>query len=616
MKKVYGIDLGTTYSAIATLGDNDLPEIIENYISGSPLLASAVYFPEGGPPVIGDEAKNQAEIEPERVVQFVKREIGKPNPHVYEFDGKTYDPIETSALILKRMKEYVEDQHGEGAVTDVVITCPAYFGDEEKRATRQAGEIAGLNVLKIVNEPTAAALNFCSREFKENRKIMVYDLGGGTFDITLFDFAVDDTGKATIDVIKTDGDDRLGGIDWDSRLFDHICELYADEHDESIDDMDAELRQTIRNEVENVKKGLSTPLPTKSFTIRHSGDSTRLEVSKEKFQALTQDLVEKTLNFVRRLLEDAEVNAEDVDTVLLVGGSTKMPMIKTAIEELFPGEGQVRFEQPDFAVAKGAALAATTAFEEKVQELIQKVKELEENPDEEVTEEIIAEIKETIAEEVGVDVLAETGVSLEDLKTSLSSNIGERSTISIAVNEKINKTYGIQISNGSELVVENLLFVGAPAPSEITKEYQTMQDNQDMVRVRVYESEVEDQVVKPGIADIESIIRTLESIHGDALESFTEEAFRKAADETYDSSFSITIKNNGVVELPLPPGTPAGSPIEMTLNFSESGLAVTARDPRTGEARTIYITSENTKDNDAMDAAKRRFAAIKTSGQL
>jgi len=597
------------------LGDNGLPEIIENYISGSPLLASAVYFPEGGDPVIGDDAKNQAEIEPERVVQFVKREIGKPNPHVYEFDGKTYDPIETSALILKRMKEYVEAQHGEGAVTDVVITCPAYFGDEEKRATRQAGEIAGFTVLQIVNEPTAAALNFCSREFKENRKIMVYDLGGGTFDITLFDFAVDDAGKATIDVIKSDGDDRLGGIDWDSRLFNHICELYAVEHDESIANMDAELRQTIRNEVESVKKGLSTPMPTKSFTIRHSGDSTRLEVSREKFEALTQDLVEKTINFVRRLLGDAEVNVEDVDTVLLVGGSTKMPMIKAAVEKLFPGEGKVRFEQPDLAVAKGAALAAVTAFEVKVQGLMQKVEEMVSDPSAELSEEVIAEIQE-IAEELGVDVPAEGGANLEDLKNTLSNSIGERGTPSIAVSEKLSKTYGIQVSHGREFVVENLLFDGDPSPSEITKAYQTMQDNQDRVRVRVYESVVKDQVVKPAIADIESIIRALENTHGDALESFTEEAFRKAADDVYDNSFGITIKNIGVIELPLPPGTPEGSPIEMTLNFSTSGLAVTAKDPRTGEARTIYITSENTKDNEAMDAAKRRFAAVKTSGEI
>ena len=613
MKKVYGIDLGTTYSAIAALDDNDLPEIIENYIEGGPLLASAVYFPEGGPPVIGKEAKNQAEVEPERVVQFVKREIGKSNPHVYEFDGESYNPINISTLILKRMKEYAEDQHGEGSVTDVVITCPAYFGEEERRATRQAGEAAGFNVLKIINEPTAAALNFCIREFKESRKIMVYDLGGGTFDITLFDFSVDDAGKATIDIIKTDGSDRLGGIDWDSRLFDHICELYADEHDRTIDGMDAELRQTIRSEVEAVKQNLTT-LPIKNFTIKYSGDSTRLVVTKEKFEELTQDLVEQTLDFVRRLLGDVGISAEKINTVLLVGGSTKMPMIKTAVEQLFPGDGQVRFEQPDLAVAKGAALAAATAFEEKIQGIMDKAEEIISDSSGEVSEEIIEEIRE-IAEEIGIDVPTES-VNLEELKTKLSDSVGERKTISITVSDKLNKTYGIQVSHDDELVVENLLFEGDPAPSEISKVYQTMKDNQDIVRVRVYESVVKDQVVKPSIADIESIIRTMETEHGDTIESFTEETFRKAADDIYDNSFDIEIKSNGVVELPLPPGTPAGSPIEMTLNFSESGLAVTARDPRTNEARTVYITSENTMSSDELEAAKRRFAAIKTSGEI
>ena len=171
MSMVFGIDLGTTYSAIATLDERGMPEVIENYADSSPLLASAVYFPEDGDPVVGRDAKDQAEIEPDRVIQYIKREIGKNNDNVHTIDGIGYDPITISALILKRMKEYAEEQGYE--VNDVVIACPAYFGTEERNATKQAGIIAGFNVLNIINEPTAAALNYCSKEFQKDHGLEV-----------------------------------------------------------------------------------------------------------------------------------------------------------------------------------------------------------------------------------------------------------------------------------------------------------------------------------------------------------------------------------------------------------------------------------------------------------
>ena len=228
MAKVYGIDLGTTYSVITTLDEHGMPVVIPNQDEGSDLLASAVYFPEGADPVIGEVAKAQADFEADRVIQFVKRFIGKPDAPTYDIDGVQYDPITISALILKRLKAYADAQ-GED-VQNVVITCPAYFGQNEKAATKQAGIIAGLNVLNIVHEPTAAALNYCMHDFQENRKIMVYDLGGGFFDIALFDFSVDENGKSTIDVIRTGGNDRLGGIDWDDRMFNYMCRKYCEEN--------------------------------------------------------------------------------------------------------------------------------------------------------------------------------------------------------------------------------------------------------------------------------------------------------------------------------------------------------------------------------------------------
>jgi len=285
-KKVYGIDLGTTYSVLATLGDNGMPEVIDNHYDGVPLLASAVYFQEDGTPVVGKTAKNQAQVEPSRVALHVKRHIGEEDAPTWEIGEVKYDPITISALILKQMKEYAAEQGHD--VNDVVITCPAYFKIPHRNATRQAGEIAGLNVLNIINEPTAAALNYCCREFRESRKIMVYDLGGGTFDVTLFDFSVSENNTATIKVLRTGGDKKKGGIDWDDRLFKHIVELYAKEKgvsEESVE-KDPALKQKISALAEDVKIGLSK-LPQKSFTI----DSFRFEVTREKFEELTLGLV-------------------------------------------------------------------------------------------------------------------------------------------------------------------------------------------------------------------------------------------------------------------------------------------------------------------------------------
>jgi len=606
-RKVYGIDLGTTYSAIATLDENALPQVIENFNDGGNLLASAVYFPEGGDPVVGNASKSQSEIEPERVVQFVKREIGKANPQIYEFDGMKYDPITISSIVLKRMKEYADEQ-GED-VRDVVITCPAYFGTEERNATRQAGEIAGLNVLNIVNEPTAAALNYCSREFRENRKIMVYDLGGGTFDITLFDFAVDDDGKASIDVIKTGGDDRLGGIDWDSRMFDHICELYTDEFGISVDDMDAELRQIIRNLVEDTKKALSN-MATRSFTVNYAGDSTRITVTREMFEDQTRDLVERTLDFVRRLLGDAGIGTDDVDVVLLVGGSTKMPMIKTSVEGLFPS-GKVRVEQPDLAVAKGAALAAAIEFNERVKELTEKIEEIAASGGN--TEEIsaLAEEYEFVAPEVFESIDSGEASSVEEVVKAAETiafdsliNVPSTMSGSKVISEKLNKSYGLMIWSEADggNVIDNLMFFEDPSPSEVTKCYQTMGEGRGSIPLRIFEN--------LGVDRIETAIKPYRDLND--IESMDEyyEAFESAFD------LPLMVKCISVVELPIPVGTPAGTPIEVTFISYTGGIKLKAKNLSTNDTIEAEIVSANTMSRDELEQAKQRFATLKTSGQI
>jgi len=565
MAKVYGIDLGTTYSVIATLDDKGLPEVIDNTDDASQLLASAVYFPEGGGvPVVGASAKNQAEVEPGRVVQYVKREIGKSDAQVREFDGVKYDPITISSLILKRMKEYADAQGHD--VHDVVITCPAYFGTEERNATKQAGIIAGLNVLNIVNEPTAAALNYCCREFRESRKIMVYDLGGGTFDITLFDFSVDDAGKASIDVIRTGGDDRLGGIDWDAKLFDYISKQYADEEGVAQNEMDAELRQRIRAEVENAKKTL-TSAPKKSFTINYAGTPTRLEVEREKFEEITRDLIERTMDFVRRLLSDAKISADDVDVVLLVGGSTKMPMVKAAVEKLFPGK--VRVEQPDLAVAKGAALAAAVEFNERL------LDQLKAEP------------------EAGGDA-ADAGPRMsKDEVMGLMINVPQVFSGESIVSDKLSRSSGPAIFNQDrKYVVDNLLFVGDECPSEASQTYYTMVDNQSAVELYVFENVSEDRT-----------------------NTFLTPSINERGEEQYTDP-ALKVKNIGKVVLELPPNTPKNSPIEVTFRFSTDGLKVIARNPTTNQSVEVLITSENTKSKEEMAEETKRFASIRTSGQI
>jgi len=568
MAKVYGIDLGTTYSVIATLNEHGMPEVIENYEDGSPTLASAVYFQPGGNPVVGEVAKEQAELEPERVVQFVKREIGKSDATVRNFDGVDYDPILISSLILKRMKEYAEEQGGE-EVKDVVITCPAYFGNEERAATKQAGIIAGLNVLDIINEPTAAALNYCCREFGENRKIMVYDLGGGTFDITLFDFCVSEDGKATIDVIDSGGNDRLGGIDWDARLYDYICEQYCDDNGISTDEVDSGLRAVIMRQVEGTKKMLSKK-QKHSINVSYNGDTSRIEVTAEKFQELTEDLVQMTMDFVRRLLDDNALTPDGVDVVLLVGGSTRMPMIKDAVEAMFPGK--VRVEEPDLAVAKGAALKAALECVERVMSRTSKPS---------------ADSNSGASFSQENEMPSFTMEEAEQLQKIIPQKVS-------TVSDKLSRSFGPAVFVEEEqFVIDNLLFVGDESPSEATETYGTMVDNQAAVQIVVYENVGKDRAT-------EKHITPSYDQHGNA--QYTDPALK--------------VKKLGEIKLSLPAGTPKGSPIQVFFRCSAIGLEVRATNPNTGETVETIITSENTKTKEEMNEAIKHIASVKTASDF
>lgn len=571
MAKVYGIDLGTTYSVITTLDEHGMPVVIPNQDEGSDLLASAVYFPEGADPVIGEVAKAQADFEADRVIQFVKRYIGKTDAPTYDIDGVKYDPITISALILKRLKAYADAQ-GED-VQNVVITCPAYFGQNEKAATRQAGIIAGLNVLNIVHEPTAAALNYCMHDFQENRKIMVYDLGGGTFDITLFDFSVDESGKSTIDVIRTGGNDRLGGIDWDDRMFMYMCRKYAEENGITESDMDEDLKSTIRMQVEKAKRDLSQ-LPKKSLVIKYDGDHTRIELTQEEFENETKDLVQQTLDFVDQLLNDAKVSAGQVDTVLLVGGSTLMPMIKKAVESVFPGK--VRVEQPNLAVAKGAALSAAIEWNERMQKLIDNPQTISDGKEDTPSSEDTSDVWE--------DPIPPVSNPSEELIPGVQI---------IRAQDKLTRSLGPAIFDDNDnYVVENLLFIGDNSPAENEAVYGTRVENAPEIVVSVYENVAEDHE-KP----------------------YVKPCFDEKGNPQYTDPL-LKVKRIGEVHLQLPPNTPKGSPIRVVFRSSTIGLEVTAENMNTGEKAKTVIESEVTKSDSEVKAEKERFAGIVTQGQI
>ncbi|MBR6713117.1 MAG: Hsp70 family protein [Selenomonadaceae bacterium] len=453
----YGIDLGTTYSCIARLDANGNPEVIRNNEDDSNTVASVVFFENENNVVVGQAAKENVETDGERVVQFVKREIGKRDTRTYEFDGKIYTPVEISALILTRLKNLVEAQGG--TIEDVVITVPAYFGLEERSATRQAGELAGLHVLSLINEPTAAALSYCARQFQEDRTVLVYDLGGGTFDVTVLKMSMtqNDSGRdlQKIKVLATSGDDRLGGKDWDDRLYNHILRACCDDNGLQPEDVEAETRQDIRSKVEEAKRKLSKKQSAK-VRIDVNGSRTEIVIKRSDFEQMTSDLVARTMNFVDATLE--KVSAEAIDTVLLVGGSTYMPMIIEAVEGRFPGK--VQQHDPDQAVAKGAAIYASMLVEE-------------------------------------VDSLSAAG----DETSGGDIQRAEQLTSKFTVEDQTPRSFGPGVvdMNGAKhkYVLENFIKIGEKMPAVFTKTYYPLEDNQELVRLRAFENMSTDDTLIP-----------------------------------------------------------------------------------------------------------------------
>ena len=349
MAKVIGIDLGTTNSCVAVMEGGE-PVVIPN-AEGSRTTPSVVAFQKDGTRVVGQVAKNQAVANPDKTVISIKRHMG--SDYKVKIDDKSYSPQEISAMILSKLKADAEAYLG-SKVTDAVITCPAYFTDSQRQATKDAGKIAGLNVLRIINEPTAAALSYGLDKEKENSKVMIYDLGGGTFDVSILEIS-----DGVFEVLATNGNNMLGGDDFDKKLMDYMAEEFKKAHGVDLT-KDKMAMQRLKEAAEKAKIELSgTMSTTVSLPFISMTDAgpvhLDMEITRQKFEALIADLVDKTAEPMRLAMMDAGLSYNDIDKVILVGGSTRVPCVVQKVKQI-TGKEPFKGINPDECVAIGAAI--------------------------------------------------------------------------------------------------------------------------------------------------------------------------------------------------------------------------------------------------------------------
>lgn len=351
MAKTVGIDLGTTNSVVAVMEGGE--SVVIPNAEGSRLTSSVVAFTKTGERLVGITAKRQAILNPDRTVSSVKRHMG--TDWRIDIDGKGYTPEEISAMILRKLKTDAEAYLGE-EVNAAVITVPAYFNDMQRTATKHAGEIAGLNVLRIINEPTAASLAY-GLDKKGNETILVWDLGGGTFDVSVLE-----VGEGVFEVKSTSGDTHLGGDDWDQRITDWICDEFKVQQGIDLRN-DRQALQRVREAAEKAKIELSSMVQTSINLPYITADASGpkhldMTLTRAKLEELTRDLLERCIGPFKRAMDDAKISEKDIDEIVLVGGSTRMPMVLDLVKQLAGGKEPNRSVNPDEVVAVGAAIQA------------------------------------------------------------------------------------------------------------------------------------------------------------------------------------------------------------------------------------------------------------------
>ena len=544
MKKIYGIDLGTTYSCLSYVDEHGKPVVIPNS-ENERITPSAVFF-EGNNVIVGVEAKANSKLQPNAVVEMVKRSMGDPN-YLFEHDGKTYRPEEISALILRKLVGDGELATGD-KITDVIITCPAYFGVNQRDATARAGEIAGLNVRSIINEPTAAAIAY-GVDREKDQVVLVYDLGGGTFDITMIEI-----NDGPITVLCTGGDHNLGGKDWDSSIVKYLAEQFNEQTGTTEDILeDSETLQDLYLNAERAKKALSVR-DKAPISVTHAGLKAKIELTREKFDEITLPLLERSIALTKQMLEEAKVKGNiRYDKILLVGGSTRMPQVSSRLKKEFKIECESY--DPDESVAKGAAIYGwKLAIDEEIKTAI--ASSTGQNIDSvnisKVSESEIKKAEKVVAEQFGLL----PGTVSKAVKTTISN--------------VTSKTFGILVQFGGKDVVSNLIFRNDKVPADVTKEYGTVETNQSNVELRLME----------GLELIERAEVHVCSEIGNAI-------------------------------LELPPGLPANSPIIVNFNLNEQGrIEVTATDPRSKNIKKFEVQTAGVMSEEEVEKAKTRGMAL------
>lgn len=480
MGYVFGIDLGTTYSCVAYMDEYGRPEVLKNS-EGNRTTPSVVMIRSDHDVVVGEEAKRSVEIEPDQVIQFIKRKMGREDDKV-TVNGRPYSASEISAYILKKLvQDANEELHQNGVlkegeeVRDVVITCPAYFGMNERQATKTAGELVGLNVLNIINEPTAAAISYGALSKGKDETVLIYDLGGGTFDITVMNVH-----KNEITVICTGGDDQLGGKNWDEALMDYVAERYQEEYGADILE-DEETMSTLYVDVENWKKALTARESVK-IVVNGPAGRMREDLTREQYEDITRSLLYRTKNLVDETLKTAARKGfppEKIDKFLLVGGSSRMPQVAEMIKKDYHKTPML--QDPDEAVAKGAAIFASQEreFRDFVEGEAKKAR---------------MSIKSFTEEDL------RRGGGLEKKFAKLSA--GKQGTGRLAIKNVLSRTYGVTIYESPEsenFVILNLLKCNEPLPAKGTKSVATREDNQSGVMLEICENRsMEDRIPYTG----------------------------------------------------------------------------------------------------------------------
>lgn len=549
---VFGIDLGTTYSCISYVDEHGRPAIIPNR-ANEPTTPSVVLFESADHHIVGKQAKRQAQINPEETCALVKRHMGDA-AWTFSAHGHDWPAPAVSGLILRALAEDAE-RVTEQDVREVVITVPAYFGDDRRKATKLAGEMAGLEVVDIINEPMAAAFGygFDHTDDSSPETVLVYDLGGGTFDVTVITIS-----GQSMTTIATDGDHELGGVNWDNEFARYVSERFLEQAPGAEDPLDDSFgRQTLLSEVEDQKHALSEREAVDLIVV-HDGERAAIHVTRAEFEEMTQGLLQQTIDLTAKVIARAkEKGVERIDRILLVGGSSRMPAVSRCLDETF-GLPVDLHKDPDLIVAKGAALyGRKKLIEGEVYKFL--------------TDEGLLHEGQTAADAAPVDLATALAVVAE--KAGITADAA-KAMFDRAVSNVCSRAFGVAVLDTSkdpyERYVAFLCHQGDTLPVVTNETIHPIRDNQETLKIDVYEQ-------------------------GGSIEST----------RPMDNNLIIS----GAIR-DIPPGFPESTPISVTLRMEVDGtIEVVTRHPGVSEALKLHAATGTFEDPALIAAGERLMAA-------